>query len=273
MSDSHQQDRDELLEAFLDGLLNEAERAAFIESLRANPARRRQVELQTKIDESLGRLFAVAAPSAEQLAVSLTGGTSNNVRLASTPAPATPSPRSSSDSRRGMPAYWVAATLAAAALIAVAVSLPWQRAAVEGPTFAARPLTDVYRDAVASGFEPTYECREPERFAATFQQRQGQGLQLAAMPAGARMLGLSYVGGLSRNTTAMLCYVEDQPVMVFVDRATDDRPKASAAADAGLHVFREERDGLIFYEVTPLAAPRVTALLEPIKADRAATGA
>lgn len=271
MPDSNQHDRDELLEAFLDGLLNDAEKAAFVESLRANPVRRRQAELQAQIDGSLGRLFAVASPSPERLAAGLAGGATNNVRLASTPATLAPPPAAKAG--RGTRAYWAAAGLAAAALIAVAVSLPWPQSAVDAPTFAARPLTDVYRDAVASGFEPTYECREPERFAATFQQRQGRALQLAAMPSGSRMLGLSYVGGLSRNTTAMLCYVDGQPVMVFVDRAADDRPEASATSDAGLHVFREEHDGLVFYEVTPLASPRVTSLLLPITLERNATGA
>jgi hypothetical protein len=75
------------------------------------------------------------------------------------------------------------------------------------------------------------------------------------------MLGLSYPGGLSRDTTAMLSEVEGEPVMVFVDRASADFAGAAMDADPALNVFRDERDGLVFYEVTPLDSPQMTALL------------
>ena len=164
-------------------------------------------------------------------------------------------------------AYWVAATLAAAAAIGgVIASLTWQGPERDGPLFVARPVAELYREAVAAGFEPTYECKEPERFAATFQSRQGQPLQLLAMPARMRMLGLAYTGGLSRNTTAMLCRIDAMPVMVFVDRESADRPDAAAMTDASLHVFRAAHDGLVFYEVTPLAEPRAMQLLAPASA-------
>jgi hypothetical protein len=83
------------------------------------------------------------------------------------------------------------------------------------------------------------------------------------MPAGSRMLGLAYTGGLSRETTAMLSYVDDQPVMVFVDKAQNDLHDV-AAPDGKLNVFREERDGLVFYEVTPLGESKMTPLLAPL---------
>jgi hypothetical protein len=82
------------------------------------------------------------------------------------------------------------------------------------------------------------------------------------MPEGARMLGLAYAGGMSRRTTAMLCYVGSSPVMVFVDRAENDRPALAARPANGLRIFRSERDGLVFYEVTPLSEPRIAALIE-----------
>jgi hypothetical protein len=55
----------------------------------------------------------------------------------------------------------------------------------------------------------------------------------------------------------MLCRVEGQPVMVLVDRVEADRPDATQSCDPSLRVFREERDGLVFYEITPLDSPRV----------------
>jgi hypothetical protein len=77
------------------------------------------------------------------------------------------------------------------------------------------------------------------------------------------MLGLSYPGGLSRDTTAMLCKVDGKPVMVFVDRPSKDQPLAVEHADAKTHVFRQERDGLVFYEVTPLDGPKVAGAMVP----------
>ena len=77
------------------------------------------------------------------------------------------------------------------------------------------------------------------------------------------MLGLSYAGGLSRDTTAMLCRVDGQPVMVFVDRLANDLPLAWANDKSGVHVHRVVRDGLVFYEVTPYESDRVIDYLVP----------
>jgi hypothetical protein len=59
----------------------------------------------------------------------------------------------------------------------------------------------------------------------------------------------------------MLCETDGRPVMVFVDRADKDQPIADKSSDPQLRVFREERDGLVFYEVTPLDRPTMTQYL------------
>jgi hypothetical protein len=268
--DDHQ--RDELLEAYLDGQLNSAQRAAFEESLRSNPALRRQVAVQAQVNEALVRLFAVETPSIQQVVTALGGAAEESAGqdAEATRAYLKDADARSASSREGqwsMPrSYWMAMGVAAAAALAcVATAILWNRPSRDEPYFAVRPLVDVYRDAVASGFEPSYECREPDRFAATFRERQGQPLVLLAMPSSSNMLGLSYVNALSRRTTAMLCRVDGQPVIVFVDRAEHDQPLAAAKGADGLRVFREQRDGLVFYEVTPLNEPRVTKLLAPIE--------
>jgi hypothetical protein len=56
----------------------------------------------------------------------------------------------------------------------------------------------------------------------------------------------------------MLCDIEGQPVMVFVDREENDRAIAAKNGDPHLQVFRTQRDGLVFYEVTPLDKPTMT---------------
>jgi hypothetical protein len=275
------------LERYLDGAMEAGEAAEFAEAIRRDPALQRQVDLQTRIDRSLGEMFAVTTPSHAAVAAALVRAgakvaagaavTSQELELArptgsacarEASAPAvTPAVagRKVEPAVRSTRRYWAAAILATAAALGWAlVGLPWSGPRRDAPLFAARPLVDIYNDAVASGFEPTYECREPERFAATFFERQGKPLQLLTPPVGTRMLGLAYVGGLSRQTTAMLCLVDGERVMVFVDRAAADQAIASDLGDAKLHVFRHQRDGLVFYEVTPLAEPRVTQLLAPL---------
>jgi hypothetical protein len=145
----------------------------------------------------------------------------------------------------------------AAAIAVVFVTWRFGGRKQKEPFFEPRPLADIYRETVANGFKPYYECRDEERFALTFATRQGQPLKLAQLPEGRRMLGLSYSGGLSRNTTAMLCRVDEQPVIVFVDRQEADQALASGHSGPDLHVLRKEYHGLVMYEVTPFTDARM----------------
>ncbi len=250
MIDPHKPLSDELIEAYLDDTLDAAQRAAVEEALRADPERQRQVELQGRIDASLQRLFVAKAPADHRVAAMLESATG--------PARRTPL-------KLVRYAGAAAATLAAAAALGwLFVAQPLSRSRSSNPYFAARPVVDLYRDAEANGFEPTYQCEEADRFADTFERRQGVPLKLLKLPVGMRMLGLSYPGGLSADTTAMLCLIDGQRVMVFVDRLSADRTSASDSTIKKLHVFRHERDGLVFYEVTPLDRPRAIDYLAPL---------
>lgn len=236
---------DELFETFLDNLMSDEERSSFTAAMRADSGRQAEAELQGRIDDSLRRIFAITSPPREIPITALPIGAKSVKCPASQPV----------DRRRV-----ATAALAASLLIAAALTYFWRNGGRDEPYVAARPLVDIYQNAVASGFEPTYECHEPERFAETFARRQGEPLRLLAMPANIRMLGLAYTGGLSRNATAMLAYVDESPVILFVDRAENDVKQVAPSA-GDLHVFRDERDGLVFYEVTPLTSPQVTPFL------------
>jgi anti-sigma-K factor RskA len=237
---------DARLEAYLDGLLTGEERAAIEARIDSEPELKRTAALQAQINAGLERLFRVEAPVNGRLVAHLMTARRKNPSPAARPA-----------------RMWraAAAVAAAAALAWVLVGAPLERGRIQEPLFAARPLADVYRETVAEGFEPYYECREADRFAETFARRQGVSLKLLPLGSGAEMLGLSHSGGLSRDTTAMLCRVDGKPVMVFVDRASADKPEAMDHVDNSLRVFRDQRDGLVFYEVTPLDRARVTAAL------------
>lgn len=245
MTESENTPFDDRLEAYLDGVMAPQDRASFEAELQVNPQLAEIVAAQAQLDSALARLFPIALPSPQHL-------TAMEKHLAS----ATRS-REAASPRRHWPWFLGASAAAAAAFVAFALWSFWGRPSVE-PYFAPSPLAQIYRQTVEEGFEPYYECRDDDRFAETFAKRQGMPLRLTGMPLGSMMKGLSYPGGLSRDTTAVLCDVHDKPVMVFVDRAENDQKLAAENSDPHLQVFRTERDGLVFYEVTPLDQPTMT---------------
>ncbi len=232
------------LQAYQDGLLNETDRAVFERLLRERPEVVAAIELQSEVDDSLRRLFQPPPPLDD--VVSKDGPLShvNGVPRLRT--------------RRS--AGWVAAlaTVAAVAWAIVAWQLQFGGDSNDEPFFEPRPLVEIYHETIARGFKPYYECRDDERFAFTFELRQGRRLRLAQLPAGRQMLGLSYSGGISRDTTAMLCTVDGRPVIVFVDRLDADRPQS---VDNEVNIVRREYAGLVLYEVTPHPEQRILDFL------------
>jgi hypothetical protein len=253
MNQNHEPITDQQLDAYLDGLLDESEREAFERRLATQPEIARTIRLQEQLDATLQRQFPLAPAPEEQLQEFLA-------------RPSPPSSRLTIES--GRRATHLARRLAAVGVAAAVVWIVaiWQLgpAPTESPFFEPLPVAAVYRDVLKHGFEPYYECDEEARFAATFSRRLGQPLRLAALPPGSQMLGISYPGGLSRDTTAMLCRVDGQPVMVFVDRLSADQPRAARNDDPNLQVHRAVKLGLVFYEVTPFETARVIDYLVPV---------
>ncbi|MCA9241242.1 MAG: hypothetical protein KDA37_13625 [Planctomycetales bacterium] len=243
MSARSSSDNDDKLEPYLDNLLTGRELSAFEERLRADAALRKEVEAQRAIDRALVGMYT-PAHLGEQRARETADRLSRPAR--------------SVLPWRSQRWAWVAAAALVLSAVWLGGSPRWR-----SPHFAPAPLAEVYQRTVRQGFEPYYECDDPHRFAEVFANRQGRALRLLLMPPGSSKLGLSYPGGLSRNTTAMLCRVDEQPVMVFVDRAEADAPAVlgQTGGDPAVHVFREERQGLVFYEVTPFDEPRAIGRL------------
>ena len=74
------------------------------------------------------------------------------------------------------------------------------------------------------------------------------------------MLGVSYLGGISRSTTAVLFEVNENPVIVFVDRenSQQDGLLTKTPLDSAIYIHKTKRDGLVFYEVSSLDEPAAT---------------
>ncbi len=92
------------------------------------------------------------------------------------------------------------------------------------------------------------------------------------MPDDRRMLGLSYLGGMSRDGVAMLSEVEGKRVIVFVDRGdASGIEKAIESTDPSLNVFVERKFGLVFAEVTPLDSAGLIEYFQIASADGVVT--
>ena len=256
MSQQDQPQDDALLNAFLDGALNPVDRAKFEARLEHDPAIKADFELQSSIDDSLRRQFHAEKPSDEQVQALL-----ERTRTTESMSATVGQRRWSSNGRR--------VVLVAIAALVAWIIVAWQLrdSKTNEPAFTPRSLVRIYEETIAKGFEPYYECRDDVRFAATFLDRQGQALKLAEMPANTYMLGLSYPGGLSRKTTAILCRVDEKPVMVFVDRLSVDRQSLSDERAADVRVIRRVQNRLVFYEITPFDRDHVIEYLQPTATD------
>jgi hypothetical protein len=233
------------IDAYLDKALTAEERDQISLEISSNAQLQAEIELQSCVDESLARLFAAPQPP-HDLPLQIRRS------AAATPI-ALPS-------RRG----WLKLAALATAATIVWGMLAWHFfvTGTSSPRYNPNlPLETIYERCVADGFRPKWVCEDEHEFAATFFARQGQGLLLADLPAGTKMKGLTYCGGLSRYTTTMLARVDGLPVMVFVDRGAADTQPTLPSGEIKLHLFRKELGPLVLYELTPLDRPRVSDYL------------
>ena len=255
MSDFRKPITDADLDAYLDGHTADAERQAFEARLAEDSDANAAVQIQRDIDETLRREFQVKPPSVMEIERLLVGQQAG--ALAYDREPNIPRVR---QNRRTL---LLVSSAIVAVLAWVAVMAQWNSPNRIEPFFEQRPLAAIYAESVKQGFRPYYFCEDEERFAATFKKRQHVPLRLAATPHDRRMVGLSYVGGLSRDTTAILCYVKEKPVILFVDRKESDNPTiATDASGTSLYVHRTSLDDLVVYEVTPFEDLSMTSYLQ-----------
>ena len=253
------------LEMYLDGMLSESEREAFLKKCDPDQLKLAQAT-QDQIDDSLRSMFEfdpLGSTQVQELTRKAFENDSSKLSVdESTPSVTLKDSGSNPASRR-----FVIAALAASILgiIGGGMWLMDDSGRIEG-VFNRRPVALVYQEFVDTGFHPYYTCDDPQRFKDTFEFRLGKKVQLAEseMPEGTRMLGLSYDGGTSRDATAMLGEVDGTQVVVFVDRSSAGQPDVSTEGVEGLNVFVVERDGLVFAEVSPLAEAKLIQYLKAV---------
>lgn len=238
------------LDAYLDEQLDAVASEEFAGRVASSPELMKAIELQERIDECINRMYDPPPPpdvlslilSNESDAVS----DSENEKVA--------------PHRAATPTWRVALYAIAACIAWIAVAGQFfMQPEVRVVAYKERPLAEVYHTCVIEGFEPYWVCEDDLLFAATFERRQGVRLNLADMPEGTEMVGLAYLAGLSRDSTSLLARVDGEPVLVVVDKPERDwGPETGAFSDGRINVHKTEKLGLVFYEITPFEAPRVT---------------
>ena len=247
----------EQLHAYLEDRLAPEERAAFEKQLKNNKSLQAELELQEKIDASLKRSFIAPKPSIDFLA---------HLGAESPQPKVIPASSSAAGKNKNIKLAW-AAIAASISLVVLSWNLTSSN---NGSRYQKIAMQEVYEQSVESGFKPKWVCEDDHQFAKTFQERQGQALLLKPIPGGS-MVGLSYLRGLSWDTTTMLAKVNGKPVLVFIDRLERDTHPKPPSRWSGLHLFRKELSGLVLYEVTPWDAPHVMGAFYPVSSLPAST--
>lgn len=245
MSDSGARPYDELLELYLDDQLSAQERRELEGRIATDRQATELVACQRELDQRLRQVFrlrSVTPADVESWLTSAGVGVTGSARATWV------------DRRR-----WLGIAAASLLVLGTAWSLRgWIGGGRVEPYFQPQALTAIYTESVREGFQPYYFCQDTARFAATFAKRQRVPLELVAMPDDRRMIGLSYSGGFTRDTTAILCEAQSRPVIVFVDRRDVDRPEVTQPDPAsGLFVHRRELGDLVLYEVGPSDNPLI----------------
>ncbi|MEX0887641.1 MAG: hypothetical protein WD009_14510 [Phycisphaeraceae bacterium] len=267
---------DTSLDAYLDGELDESARRQFERRLAAEPALARELKLQRDIDAGLQRrVVAPAAPAAAPAPRSAPNVNLNGRAVTAEPAPAPVGRRPGVVARIGgrLRTWHVAALVALVLLGGVTAwqvwTLPLMRDDLAGRPDRRQPSPPqsphaYYVALVEAGFTPEWEC-PPELFSEIAYNRFGAAVsytppEQAAVPG--RMLGASYAHIFSRSTMAMLVEVDDEPVVVLIDRqdqageAAGEAPEALLPDDAGLYAHRRVVGPLVFYEISPFKEPQ-----------------
>lgn len=236
------------LDLYLDGLMPQQDIADFLKTIDPDVLQRAEND-QHRIDNALRRLMSFEELDQEEIVQRFLRKDLEGTRI----------DNRSAESRSNANRSWRQIAVAAAVLLAVTLGIWFSSGSgLVEPKFTPRALASIYSETVESGFRPYYFCEDDARFAETFKFRLGQALALTEMPANREMIGISYLGGISRSTTAMLCRVDGENVLVFVDRAGESGIEAATAdVDGELNVFVTEKNGLVFCEVTPLDAAQM----------------
>ncbi|HVZ93082.1 MAG TPA: hypothetical protein VG797_01085 [Phycisphaerales bacterium] len=232
---------DDLISAYADGVLNDAERAAFEQRLESEPALRAELERHERAMGALRDLYNPDAPRER------TGPAQSPVAEPPAPLQFPKKPRRT----------WQFAA-AAVILLALIVGNFMMRSG-NGPSITTPEA--VYRALHANGFRPDFVCTDNPGFIQAVRVRMGQGLMMtpASLATGdISLVGWAYGGSYSQiispATLVLMAHYKGQEVLVLIDHISVDRALAKPES-ADLHMFKSVVGNLVLYEVSPLSEP------------------
>lgn len=154
--------------------------------------------------------------------------------------------------------------VAAASLVGVLVFGSWQLISLDrSPLFQMQPLSSIYNECLESGFRPKQRCRGVGRVESVFLHQHGVALTMSELPADKNLIGVSHLGGVSRNTFAVLLQDRNSPAIVFIDKAEYHDPAVTDVPDGSeLSVFSRFCGDFVIYEVSMVSEPRFLDFFE-----------
>ncbi|MCH8825235.1 MAG: hypothetical protein IH984_17200 [Planctomycetes bacterium] len=247
MTSSDNQQTQALLDAYLDGEMEQKQREEFQKILAEDENLRAELELQQKIDDGLGRLFT---PTSKDNVAEILGDSKMNL------------PHDAKASTKGSGIFTVR-RFAAAAAIAGGIFGSWLTFNALKPTSINRlqwqSIEAVYAQAQANQVE-VWLCEDEAEFADVFKNGYDQPLVLPFdTPQGIEVVGLAYRFTISRYTICLLSTVNDEPVLVLIDRV-EAGARPSLSQKSALRLFEKRVGKLVLYEVTPWQEPSLLDL-------------
>lgn len=245
------QERERLIEEYLDGRLPEAARHAFEQRLEREAGLRAEVQMQRELDSALGRCYA--PPALDDI-----------VSRAAATLPVMPARRARVPFGQRPLAVRLLVEVAVAAAVGLVIGGGYvlyrgvEDPGGVAPALARQTLEQFYQERAAKDFAPDWVC-PPEVFRVTFAYRLGQPVLMTETPR-VRMLGLAYSNTLTPFTVNVMAKVDGQGVIVYADKA-DAAPPQRRCDGSGLRLFERRLGPLILYELTPLDEPHVLDLL------------
>jgi len=234
------------LEEYFDGRLSGGELAEFESVIAESVEVRAHVEAQRELDARLKQAFAYDEVRA---AAGLQSAMDRDVPAAI--------PISRGGSMLGRMKWY-----AAAAVVALAAVIGFRTYVnlTSPPSVNLIGPEEVYAKMQARQFEPEFVCTTDEEFARTVKEKFGQPLLVAATPE-IQLVGWGYGNAyagriVGENTLVLITKVGETPVLMFMDKASNDR-SIDAPAESGLKVFRRKVGSMVLYEVTPLDEPKL----------------
>jgi hypothetical protein len=246
------------LDAYLDGQLSGAELSAFEARLARDPARAGARDAQRRIDGGLTGLFVVPPFIPLPLNGQPPGGTNGHPTNGHPVSPAAPA--GAAPAGAGAPGWAgiksallsTKGLLAGLALLAALLGAGGWLACLHFTPDANRQLTfaEIYQRQLHTAPNGNVDRSQVESLAS---ETVGYAIRIKEHPANLKFVSMSQAHVLSPRTFVLQASYEGQDMLLLADRACEDLP--AAGHNCGMHQYRREVGGVVFYELSPFDKP------------------